>query len=169
VPNLTRPRAAEILRGGTSTFDITPYAERDRSALFGLLEVVDVRYPGGFRWLDRRLDDVWRGRARCTVVRRESLVVGAAIETPKGDAHLKLSTLWVAPAFRRHGAGTSLVDGLVRRWEREDVADVWVTTDLARCEDLLPSVTRVGFTPLAVCADRYGDGRCEVVYGWRGR
>ncbi len=153
-------------RDAPTTFAVTPYRPADKKALFGLLGVVDARYPGGFDWLDRRLDDVWFGRARCTVIRAHGFVMGAAIEMPKGHHRLKLSTLWVAPGFRRRGAGTALVDLLVSRWRRHDIDDVWVTTDLARCEELLPAVTRVGFSPRALGIDRYGEGRCEVVYGW---
>lgn len=154
-------------RNTRPSFTLTPYRPTDKNVMFDLLSVVDARYPHGFSWLDRRLDDVWFDRARCTVVRVADLIVGAAIETPKGRDRLKLSTLWVAPTFRRRGAGTALLDLLVARWRQQDIEDVWVTTDLARCDELLTTVTRVGFSPRAVGPDRYGEGRCEVVYGWR--
>lgn len=163
---LILPHAQTARCNRRSAFTLTPYRASDKTRMFDLLKVVDARYPGGFRWLDQRLDDVWRGTAGCTVVRTRRELVGAAIQSPKGSGRLKLSTLWIAPMYRGRGAGALLLDKLVAHWRRAELSEVWVTTDLRHHDDLWPSIRKAGFEPMLVVRARYGPERHEVVYRW---
>ena len=92
--------------------------------------------------------------------------MGAAIQSPKGQGRLKLSTLWIAPEYRGRGAGGLLLDKLVAQWRRAELLEVWVTTDLFHHHDLWPTIRRVGFESTTVVRAKYGPERDEVVYRW---
>src|SRR5258708_7659381 len=49
-------------------FSLRPYDREDRMKVFGLLSELPRIYPGGYCWLDQRLQEVLAGKARCTVV-----------------------------------------------------------------------------------------------------
>lgn len=145
---------------------LRPYMPSDKPTLFRLLHVVDIRYPGGLSWLNRRLDDVRDGGARCTVAISAGVIVAAMIETPKGQGHVKLSTVWVDPLFRRRGIGTLLFERAIRRWCREGVESAWFTVGLRYCDDLVRVVRPFGFELMGLDAYRYWDDDCELVLGW---
>ena len=142
------------------------YQAHDWRSLFDLLSFLDGRYPGGLRWLDRRLQDVRDGRARCIVAEFRGVIVGVAIETPKGLKRAKLSTLWVPPAWRGVGVGSRLLSTSVSLWLQAGLEEVWVTTRLALCDDLLPAMSLYGFEPIGLALDRYGPGGTELILGW---
>ncbi len=145
---------------------LRPYIPSDKRTLLRLLHMLDIRYPCGLSWLDRRLDDVRDGRARCTVAISAGVIVAAMIETPKGQGHVKLSTVWVDPLFRRRGIGTRLFETAIRRWCREAVESAWFTVGLRYCDDLVRVVRPFGFELVGLAAYRYWEDDCELVLSW---
>lgn len=153
------PVAAEVRRCGLG----------EHAAVRALLaEPLDALYPGGRRWLDRRLSELSQA-GRLTVVGPAGRPFAVALETWKPAGRVKLSTFYVAPHARRAGVGAALADAVVRRWAREGRNSVYVTV----ASQAAPALERVllprGFTPLAVELDRYGLGRDEHVLAWVGR
>jgi GNAT superfamily N-acetyltransferase len=146
---------------------LRPYRADDLARVSALLRELPDLYPGGDRWLVRRLAEALNGRARVTVavLRADASVpVGVTIETPKSDGRLKLSTLFVAPAARGGGVGTRLMRAADARWTREGVRRVHVTADESRAGDVERVISPHGFRQVAVEPGRYGQGRSEVVF-----
>ena len=96
------PNRLRLPRSTDSAVTLRSYRRSDKPALFRMLCFIDSRYPDGFAWLDRRLDDVADDRALCTVAVARGELVGVTIETPKGRNMIKLSTLWVEPRVARN-------------------------------------------------------------------
>ncbi len=128
-----------------------------------LLAVLPELYPQGDTWLERRLDDVLAGRARCTLVEVDNVVAGVAIETPKAFDRLKLSTFLIADEYRNGGVGGSLIRFLYGRWVRDAVGQVHVTVAERHHDQVRRAFAPVGFLTVAYEADRYGPGRNEYV------
>jgi ribosomal protein S18 acetylase RimI-like enzyme len=93
-------------------------------------------------------------------------LAGAAIETPKGEHLVKLSTFWVAPWARRRGVGSQLLGRLVLRWQQADLESAWVTMGLYESDDLMGLMVPHGFEAIGLALDRYHQGRAELVLGW---
>lgn len=128
-----------------------------------LLAVLPDLYPQGRIWLDRRLDDVLGGRARCTLIEVDNVVAGVAIETPKAFDRLKLSTFLIADEYRNAGVGGCLIRFLHGRWVRDSVGQVHVTVAEHRHDQVRRAFAPVGFLTVAHEVDRYGPGRNEYV------
>jgi GNAT superfamily N-acetyltransferase len=146
---------------------LRPYEQESRSAVFALLQDLPRLYPKSEEWLQRRLSDVARGKARCTLAMASSTPIGVTIETPKGRHRLKLSTIYVHPLFRGKGVGTDLMVAAYRQWQLNEVDEVYVTADRNRAPDLGPLLSRFGFVMAAVEPKRYGPNRDEVVFACR--
>lgn len=157
------PRAT-LAAGAQVSF--RPFRPSDRAPVIRLLSILPRLYPGGRAWLERRLDDVLAGRARCTVALGPWGVVGTTIETPKGARRLKLSTIYVHPRFRGLSVGTGLLERCRADWLREGRSVVHVTADARRAPLLLPLFTQFDFKAEALEAARYGPGRDETVFSW---
>ena len=143
-----------------------PYSRADRTLVFEMLPMIGQLYPGGVGWLNRKLNDVEDGRARCTLVQLGRWPAGLAIETPKGQRHVKLSTLVVPTAFRGKGVGTGLVSWLCAKWLSDDIETTHLTMPLAAANSVKPVFLACGFQDTAVCRDRYGNDRHELVMSW---
>lgn len=143
---------------------LRPYSQDDLADVVALLRDLPELYPDGDRWLAGRLADVLDGRARATVAVAGRLPVGITIETPKGEAQVKLSTLLVTPLARGRGVGSLLMSAADLRWRREGVRRVHVTADVERADGVERTVSRYGFARIAVETDRYGPGRSEAVF-----
>lgn len=129
----------------------------------GLLAILPELYPGGDVWLESRLDDVLGGHARCTVVEKGNELAGVAIETPKAEGRLKLSTFFVADGHRNCGVGGSLMRTLHDRWVCEGIEQVHVTVAEQNYRQVKRVFEPVGFLTVAHELDRYGAGRNEFV------
>ena len=151
---ITPPRHALILR---------PYVARDRASVVGLLADLPALYPGADEWLERRLTQVVRGQAQCTLVWVGARCVGLTIETPKGGQRLKLSTLYVDPDFRRLGIGISLVRHCWNGWLAQGIQSVHVTVRDGREAALYALLHRFGFSFRTLVMDRYGSGQHEHI------
>src|ERR1035438_4020745 len=148
--------------------DLKQLRKFDRTHMFELLSDLPSLYPGGGTWLERRLDDIEAGRARCTVaVSWNGSIVGATIETPKGRRTTKLSTIFVDRRFRRIGIGTSLLRCCRQRWIQTELDEVVVTVNSARLSELLPSAKAIGFHLAATERSRYGVDRHEAILKWQ--
>jgi len=145
---------------------LRPFQAADRKAIFRLLSILPSLYPKGESWLNRRLDDVLKRKARCTVAVNGSHIVGTTIETPKGPHRCKLSTIFVDPNFRNQSIGTLLLDRCQNDWLRHDISGVYVTTDSRRADFLVPLLTRFNFKVTAVEINRYGLERDETIFSW---
>jgi L-amino acid N-acyltransferase YncA len=130
-----------------------------------LLTSLDRRYPGGFAWLDRRLDDIENGRAFADVAVTPQALAAVAIATPKGARRVKLSTFLVHPAFRNCGLGSRLLTNLTVRWLRCDVERAIVTVD--RTDSATISFFKKhDFATIPDSDVRYGIDRWDHVLRW---
>lgn len=144
-----------------------PYRRAHRGPLAkSLAPDLDRLYPGGRKWLERRLDDVEKGKGRASVVCAGGIVRGVSIETFKGEDRIKLSTLWVDPLCRRAGIGGSLLQSCRNSWLQQEMPRVDITCASTVAPSLAPLLHRSGFRLEQVCRDRYGEGRHEIVFSW---
>ena len=144
-----------------------PYLPGDRGALAReLAPALDELYPGGSRWLERRLDEIEQGRGAAFVVRHAWALAGVAIETPKEAGRVKLSTLWAHPEMRRRGIGASLLAQRCEHWRAIDTPRVDVTCASIVSPSLSPLLHTAGFSLQQIDRDRYGEGRHEYVFSW---
>jgi GNAT superfamily N-acetyltransferase len=154
-------------RLGVLPVRLRPYRAEDFADVVALLRDLPGLYPNGDQWLAGRLADVLYGRAQATVAilgRDHSVPVGITIETPKGAARAKLSTLFVAPLARGCGVGRRLMTAAEHGWQQSGIRRVHVTADLARADEVERTVGRHGFRRLTVEPDRYGPGRDEAIF-----
>lgn len=143
-----------------------PFRASDRLAVTDLLDICPRLYPGGDRWLQRRLTDVLHGRAQCTVVHapHSSRLYAVAISTPKPSGCVKLSTFFVAEDCRQNGLGTFLLHQLMEVWNQQDLKDVYVTVAHHVEAPLARLIEPAGFLRVAMEKNRYGPGRHEAVW-----
>jgi GNAT superfamily N-acetyltransferase len=146
---------------------LRPYQGSDRSAVTSLLAILPSLYPKGDEWLDRRLGEVLRGKARCTVAVINTQPIGVAIETPKGQGKLKLSTIFVHRRYRGLGVGNCLMYRCYETWLRDNLSQVHLTSDVRIAHALLPLLKRFRFESEAVEYSRYGSDRDEQIHVWK--
>ena len=92
----------EMLR---SRIGIRNYRFGDRDHVFRLLSFLPKLYPRSFDWLERRLNEVEREHAFCSVAIAHSTIAGVLIETPKGIRTSKISTFFVGNQACKRGLG----------------------------------------------------------------
>jgi hypothetical protein len=143
---------------------LLPYELSDREQVFSLLSFLPTLYPGGYEWLDRRLEEVLLGAARCTLARVSRRIAGIAIETPKGNGIVKLSTIFVDPKFRHRRIGTALLRNCTNLWRLDSIENCYITADHRIAPDLSPLLAKFSFKEKSVISNRYGPGRHEVVF-----
>jgi GNAT superfamily N-acetyltransferase len=143
---------------------IESYRPVDRKRTFELLSFLPDLYPGGARWLERRLDDVEKGAAHCWLAKARAEVAGIVIDTPKGRRCHKLSTLYVSQKFLGHGIGAALYNRAHDLWVHSSVDNVHVTVPAFRRALIEPFLSRQLFSQTAAVHNRYGDARDELVY-----
>lgn len=154
------------MANGKAKWSLRRYAVRDRAAVLNLLKIINILYPRGGDWLDRRLDDVLHCRARCVLAIFGDTPVGVTIESPKGTHRVKLSTFYVHPGFRNVGIGSALLANARRNWLADDIDTVHVTTDVKRMFKIEPILLHYGFSFESICSERYGPDRHEAIYRW---
>lgn len=159
----TRGTSASGIPGALA---LRPYLEGDRSAVVRLLADLPTLYPGGDKWLQRRLDDVVAERATCTLALLGPQPVGISIETPKGRRHRKLSTIFVHPALRGRGIGARLLRVRIGAWTEAELDQVTVTVRARNAQRIASVLIRHGFLPHAYLQDRYGAAEDEIVLSW---
>ena len=146
---------------------LRPLTGFDRGAVRrDLLPVISSSYPGAEAWLERRLEDVIEGSARCQLARDLLGLRAIAIETPKAPGHLKLSTIWVTERARRQGLGSCLLLECRDRWLRHELEQVWVTVSPTSYPSISPLLLAHGFRQTGIDPDRYGEGRPEAIFTW---
>jgi len=141
----------------------------DEPYVLDLLGGLSQLYPGADRWLGDRLKDAERGQANVTLVELDDNIAAVLIETPKSKTRLKLSTIYVAPRFRRRGVAGQLLALAQERWRQQGRDEVYVTVPAENRDWLMPMLLRRGFVPEAVLPEKYGPDRNEVVFVWRRR
>jgi GNAT superfamily N-acetyltransferase len=158
-PCLSRDSANMAVRG---------FCSADRGLVEDLLaSALDDLYPGGRAWLGRRLDDVAKGDARCSVaLSGDRKLVGVTIEVPKPHQRVKLSTLFVTPGARRLGIASILLHRAEQAWKAEGVARVHLTAAHHIAGQVAAVLRPFGFQEVAFEWNRYGIGRHEVVLSW---
>lgn len=147
-----------------SRISIRHYGPDDRDQVFRLLSFLPDLYPGSFDWLDRRLTEVEREHAFCSLAIIRSSIAGILIETPKGVRTSKISTFFVGDQACRRGLGSLLFRSSVARWQAAGVDNVYVTVAGSRNHHLAPFLESRGFAESEHLLDRYGAGRDEIVY-----
>jgi len=143
---------------------ITP---SDRIELSKLLCDLELKYPGGLAWFDNKFDHLLLGKGRGVVAEYNSKILGVAITTPKGSKREKLSTLKIANKYRGLGIGTYLLNYMKRNWVQRGLDKVWVTVDARDVETVGYFSKKASFSNLSISKNRYGEGRDEVVLGWK--
>jgi GNAT superfamily N-acetyltransferase len=130
-----------------------------------LLPALGEKYPAGYSWLERRLNDVSAGRAFLSVAHFGGVVAALAIETPKGIHFRKLSTFVVSPDRRRQGLGTALLASLRRGWLAREVDSAHVTID---DNDTITQefFQKNGFFPDPDILIPYGQERLDRLFRW---
>lgn len=132
-----------------------------------LAPLLGKNYPGGDLWLARRLDDVQAELARAQLAFQDNQLVGIAIESPKPEGQIKLSTLWVHPRARSRCLGELLLAHCVERWLEAGTPCAWITVGAFARVEVSRLVCRFGFRQTSMEPDRYGPGRDEWVLRWR--
>lgn len=138
-----------------------------RRSVVDLLDFLPALYPDGAEWLERRLDDVERGDAWCSLLQDGGEIVGVALGVLKSNLQFKICTLYVRPESRHQGGGASLV------WEMRRIALMcgaqgsYITAAHTVSEDLWRTLEPAGFCPQVTQLDRYGVGRHETVFSAR--
>jgi GNAT superfamily N-acetyltransferase len=147
---------------------LRPYSHADRAGVTELLRFLPALYPNGNSWLQRRLTDAEQGKALCTVAvsGNSERLAGLTIETPKGKASVKLSTIYVHPEYRSRGIGSLLLRRARNRWIHSDTTSAYVTVDESRRHLLAPLLQSNHFILGAVEPGRYAADRTEYVYVW---
>ncbi len=143
---------------------LRPYEAADRGNVFKLLSFLPTLYPGGFEWLDRRLEEVLKGKGRCTLIKVSGRIAGITIEAPKTARTVKLSTIFVDAHFRGQHIGNALLANCCNRWQQEHVKSCYVTADYRIARDLSPLLGQFSFKETTLIMNRYGQGRHEVVF-----
>jgi hypothetical protein len=151
----------ETLRPNVSIRD---YRAEDRHCVFRLLSFLPDLYPRSFDWLERRLADVERKHAHCTIALVNYRIAGILIDTPKGLRTSKISTLFVNEKTSRNGLGSLLFEASARRWYAHGVDGVYVTVAGQKQQRIDAFLRTNGFVESANLPDRYGPGRNEFVY-----
>jgi hypothetical protein len=156
------------LSNSTKTFQsgasIRRYRAGDRELVFRLLSFLPDLYPKSFDWLERRLWDVERKHAHCSIAVVNRSISGILIDTPKGIRASKISTLFVSEQACRNGLGSLLLKESKRRWHARGIDSVYVTVAVQRQQCLDAFLRTNGFIESANLTDRYGPGRSELVY-----
>jgi GNAT superfamily N-acetyltransferase len=142
------------------------YTPRDWPRVCSALWFLPALYPRGDRWLARRLDQVEARKAVCVLALVGRHLAGLSIETPKQRNHVKLSTFWIAPRFRKCGIGRALLTSRRESWLQQELWRVWVTVDSNRVSMLSPVFCSSGFALQTLEAARYGPDRDEAVFVW---
>lgn len=151
------------LRSVSTSMNARAMVASDVVAIQRLLSILPDLYPSGDRWLDHRLQDVQRGSAGCRVVTVDGQVAGVAIVTPKVSATTKLSTFYVAPWARMRGVGATLIDDVLCTLDQAENSETYVTVAHHVAKPLVKLLQPRGFTPVALEANRYGQGRHELI------
>ena len=146
------------------SISIRNYRAEDRDRVFRLLSFLPDLYPQSFDWLERRLVDVERKRAHCTIGFLNSRIAGILIDTPKGVRTSKISTFFVRKQASRNGLGTLLFEASAKRWYAHDVDGAYVTVASLKRHSIDAFLRSNGFTESANLPDRYGPGRSEIIY-----
>jgi len=143
---------------------LRPYEAADRGNVFNLLSFLPTLYPRSFEWLERRLEEVLKGKGRCTLIKLSGRIAGITIEAPKTARTVKLSTIFVDAHFRGQHVGTALLANCCNRWRQELIKSCYVTADYRIARDLSHLLRQFSFKETALIRNRYGPGRHEVVF-----
>jgi GNAT superfamily N-acetyltransferase len=146
------------------SISIRSYRAEDRDRVFRLLSFLPDLYPRSFDWLERRLADVERKHAHCTLAFLDCHIAGILIDTPKGVRTSKISTFFVREQANRNGVGTRLFQAGARRWCAQGVDDVYVTVASLKRHRIDVFLRSNGFIESENLPDRYGPGRDELIY-----
>jgi GNAT superfamily N-acetyltransferase len=161
MPALQLSNGIETFQSGAS---IRKYRTDDRELVFRLLSFLPDLYPQSFDWLERRLWDVERRHAHCSIAVIDHRISGILIDTPKGIRTSKISTLFVSEQACRNGLGSLLLNASTKRWHMRGIDSVYVTVAIQRQHSIDAFLRTNGFTESANLPDRYGPDRSELVY-----
>jgi GNAT superfamily N-acetyltransferase len=139
-------------------------ARRDRAEIVHLLSFLPCFYSRALEWLEGRLDDVERGRARCSVVGFGQRIGGILIETPKGRRRTKISTFYVKPESCNKGLGSMLLARHKRRWLEQGVDQASVTVPHERLRPLDQFLLGNGFYHSIDIVGVYRANQIEAVF-----
>lgn len=148
----------------TMLFKIRSYVKNDYKQVKDLLISLSSIYPDSEDWLEKKIKDVIKNKARCTVCEIDKSLIGLTIETPKKRKVIKLSTIFVHPSYRRKKIGSALLEFLRQKWFFEKIERVYGTADLRFYSSIYPFLSRFGFKVIDVIYERYTPGNKEFIY-----
>lgn len=146
---------------------VSSLTESDVPAVMALLDGLPALYPEGDAWLRDKIEDGLRGKARFTTLWSGTHLLGVSIETPKhgpDGVKVKLSSFCITDEFRGLGLGRFLASVLGERWTAEKTPEVYFTVAAQNYDGVNAVFEPLGFRQVAVCPNRYGEGRDELVF-----
>jgi GNAT superfamily N-acetyltransferase len=167
VPRAQRGVEGSAIAGLGRVVCLAPLRTTDRGPVLQAVgPTVDDLYPRGAAKLEARLNKVIDGRANATVAWRAGDLAGLAVDSPKGLHAAKLSTLWVAPAHRRNGVGSTLVSHTTRSWLMRNIERGHLTVRRRAAVPIERLLLEFGFQVAHIALHRYGCDEDEVILTW---
>lgn len=172
VPVGTRP-APQTRAGGI--FHIGKWEAGDRDQVLELLQGLQLAYPDISKWIGKVGEPkaVWtkveKGEYQLTVARMNGQVAGFCLTQKKDERNWKLSTFYVAHAFRGQKIGHRLLDIELRRLAHAKARRVMVTFAHEEFGVMWDFFQEHGFRVDGLSPQRYRDNSYEVVMGKRFR
>lgn len=148
----------------TLSLCVREYRRNDRRQVTEFLSIVPRLYPGGFEWLQKRLDDVEVGKASCTIATQGATLGGVLIDSDKGLRRRKICTFLVDSKLANRGLGTALFSSCKARWLRAGIEKLHLTAAGDRRSHIEGFLLRRNFSIIAIERNRYGAMRDEIVY-----
>jgi ribosomal protein S18 acetylase RimI-like enzyme len=156
-----------LVSGQPSSFDAVwtrSWQQGNRGSIFDLLRFLPSYYPGADDWLERRLNEVERGQAACTIGGVGRTIGGVLIETPKGKRTAKISTLYVRSNFAGYGLGSRLLHRHRQKWIRDGIDCAYVTVASERMPAISGFLEAHSFNLTRRIWSRYRPNVAEYVF-----
>lgn len=129
-----------------------------------LLDFLPILYPGGDSWLNKVNRELINSEADAFEIRLGGQLLAVAFGKPKPNNRYKLRTIFVSPAWRRHGFGKELMSAAFDAAQAAGANEIYVTAAESVRTEFGKFAISHGFAHVATLIERYGGGRNEDVY-----
>jgi len=140
--------------------ELRSFRSEQARQLEALLSDLPGLYPDAPEWLRKRCAE----KEGITIAWADAQAVGAVILTVDDDNRMKISTLFVAPGFRRQGLGRELLTHAVTEFLSGSGSDLYITADESVSSQLFPLLQTYGFDIEERLSNRYRPGASEMVF-----
>lgn len=157
----------------TAAFTIGPWKPEDKEQIVHLLRGLHHSYPDIGSWIDKGgapagiWDRIAAGKYKLVVARVGSEVAGFSLTQRKDARNWKMSTFFVAPAYRARNIGPRLLKEEIQHLARDGVRRLMVTFGHEEFAQMQSFFTKYGFTCDGISPQRYRDNSYEVIMGKR--